>query len=74
MPEEIMVPASTEASYESEVIDRWPELTPEPVDKRPLIYGIIAAVVIFLIFGGIGVWLFLNPATAVVLRDIFIIY
>nr|HMQ54980.1 hypothetical protein [Anaerolineae bacterium] len=29
---------------------------------------------LILIFGGIGVWLFLNPASAAVLRDIFIIF
>lgn len=51
-----------------------PELSPKPADKRPVIFGIIAAVIIVLIFGGIGVWLFFNPAAAAVLRDIFIIF
>ena len=51
-----------------------PELSTKPADKRPLIIGIVVAVVIILIFGGFGVYLFLNPAHAAVLRDIFIIY
>ncbi|RME70538.1 MAG: hypothetical protein D6784_16585 [Chloroflexi bacterium] len=51
-----------------------PELSAKPVDKRPAIFGIIAAVVVILIFGGLGVWLFFNPNAAAVLRDIFIIY
>lgn len=54
--------------------NRRPELSAEPVDKRPIIYGVIAAVVIILIFGGLGAWLFFYPAAAAVLRDIFIIY
>ena len=54
--------------------NRYPELSPEPIDKRPMIYGAIVAVVLILIFLGIGVWLFFNPAAAAVLRDIFIIY
>jgi hypothetical protein len=74
MPEETFVPASTEAYYNPEVDNRWAELSPEPVDKRPIIYGIIAAIVVILIFGGLGVWLFFNPAAAAVLRDIFIIF
>jgi hypothetical protein len=51
-----------------------PELSGEIVDKRPLIYGSIAAVVIILIFGGLGVALFLHPGATATLRDIFIIY
>lgn len=54
--------------------NRYPELSPEPIDKRPMIYGAISAIVFILIFLGIGVWLFFNPAAAAVLRDIFIIY
>ncbi len=69
-------------SVDSEVVEpsvpepkeRPPELSPKPVDKRPIIYGVIVALVIILIFGGIGVWLFFNPAAAAVLRDIFIIF
>jgi hypothetical protein len=53
---------------------RAPELTAEPIDKRPILYGILAAVIIIVIFGGIGVYLFLNPDVASVVRDIFIIY
>lgn len=74
MPEETFVPASTETHYSPEVDNRWPELSPKPIDKRPIIYGVIAAVVVILIFAGIGVALFLNPLVAAVLRDIFIIF
>lgn len=51
-----------------------PELSAKPADKRPIVFGIITAVIIILIFGGLGVWLFYYPATAAVMRDIFIIY
>ena len=72
MPEETFVPASTETYYSPEVDNRWPELSPKPMDKRPIIYGVIAAVVVILIFVGIGVGLFLNPSVAAVLRDILL--
>lgn len=74
MPEETFVPVASEAYYNTEADNRWAELSPKPMDKRPIIYGIIAAVVVILIFGGLGVWLFLNPPIAAVLRDIFIIF
>ncbi len=61
-------------SYPSQQSKNRPELSAEPVDKRPIIFGVIAAVVIILVFGGLGVWLFFYPAAAAVLRDIFIIY
>ncbi|MCB0211145.1 MAG: hypothetical protein KDJ52_17535 [Anaerolineae bacterium] len=51
-----------------------PELSAKPADKRPLIIGIVVAVVIIAIFGGIGAWLFYHPPAAAVLRDIFIIF
>ncbi len=69
---EIVEPIQSEAK--SEQPSRPPELSPEPIDKQPIIFGAIIALVIFFIFGGIGVWLFFNPAAAAVLRDIFIIY
>lgn len=74
MPEESFVPVASESYYNPEVDNRWAELSPKPMDKRPIIYGIIAAVVVILIFVGLGVWLFLNPPIAAVLRDIFIIF
>jgi TM2 domain-containing membrane protein YozV len=72
MPEETYPPS--EPYYYQELSNPRPELSPKPIDKRPVIYGIIAAVVIILIFGGIGVGLYLNPPIAAVLRDIFIIF
>lgn len=69
MPDEMV---SLHSRYESE--SRYPELSAKPADKRPLIIGIVVAVALILIFGAIGVWLFLNPASAAVLRDIFIIF
>jgi hypothetical protein len=53
---------------------RAPELSPEPIDKRPIIYGIIAAVIIIVIFAVLGYFLFRYPETTAVLRDIFIIF
>jgi hypothetical protein len=67
MPEDI-------TSYYTEVNNPRPELSPKPIDKRPIIYGIIFVLVLLLIFGGGGVWLFFNPPVAAVLRDISIIF
>lgn len=53
---------------------RRPELSAKPVDKRPIIYGVIGAIIIVIIFGGIGWLLFSNPEAAATLRDIFIIF
>lgn len=73
------MPAEPYSSYPSEPYyyeadNSRTELSPKPIDKRPIIYGIIAALIIILIFGGIGVGLYLNPPVAAVLRDIFIIF
>jgi hypothetical protein len=54
--------------------NRYPEFSPTPVDKRPLIIGGIVAVVILVMIVLIGVYLFFNPATAQVVRDIVIIF
>jgi len=74
MPEETFGPVASESYYNAEANNRWAELSPKPMDKRPLIYGGIFAVLVILIFVGLGVWLFLNPPVAAVLRDIFIIF
>ena len=62
------------ASYYADTSNPRPELSPQPIDKRPLIFGIIFAVVIIIIFGLLGWWLFSNPVATAVLRDIFIIF
>ncbi len=51
-----------------------PELSPEPADKRPSSYGIIAAIVVIAILAGISIWLFYHPDSTATLRDIFIIW
>lgn len=51
-----------------------PELSAKPIDKRPIIIGIIVALVIIIGSAVIGWLLFSNPETAAVLRDIFIIF
>jgi hypothetical protein len=53
--------------------NHYPELSPKPTDKRPIVFGIIAGLIIILLFGGIGVGLYFWEGTPV-LRDIFIIY
>jgi len=53
---------------------QYPEFTPTPVDKRPLIIGIIIAVAIVLIAIVIAVYLFYHPVTAEIVRDIVIIF
>jgi len=50
-----------------------PELSPKPVDKRPIIATIVVLIILLIVFIGLGVFLFLHPPTAAVLRDIFII-
>lgn len=72
--EEFLLPETVEMGESTPLSQQYPELSPEPIDKRPLIYGIIVAVVVVLIFLGIGVLLFLNPVATAILRDIFIIY
>ena len=67
------MPEMLETSLDPQQNNR-PELSAAPADKRPIIFGVIAAVVIILIFGGLGAWLFFYPDAAAVLRDIFIIY
>lgn len=54
--------------------NRYPEFTPEPIDKRPLYIGIGVATAILLVSIIIGVWLFFNPVIAEIVRDIVIIY
>ncbi len=50
-----------------------PELSPKPVDKRPLIAAVIILVIFIIGSIAFGVYLFLHPPTAAVLRDISII-
>lgn len=68
------MPQEMSDSYFVETGNPRPELSPEPIDKRPLVFGIIVAVVIIILFGLLGWWLFTNPPAAAVLRDIFIIF
>lgn len=51
-----------------------PELSAKPADKRPLIFGVIAAVVIIVLFGVMSYFLFVNPGATRIIRDIFIIF
>ena len=50
-----------------------PELSAKPVDKRPLIVAIIILILFIIASIVFGVYLFLHPPTAAVLRDISII-
>jgi hypothetical protein len=63
----------------SEIVDynnanKYPEFSPTPVDKRPLIIGIAVAASILLISIIIAIWLFFHPDTAEIVRDIVIIF
>lgn len=51
-----------------------PELSAKPIDKRPIIIGVVVALVIVAIFLGIGWWLFVNPVSTAIIRDIFLIF
>ena len=59
---------------DSDVSKQYPEFTPTPVDKRPLIIGSIVAVAILLISIVVAVYLFYHPETAEIVRDIVIIF
>jgi hypothetical protein len=60
-------------SNQPDTSNNYPELSAKPTDKRPIIFGIIAGLIVILLFGGIGVVLYRWEGTPV-LRDIFIIY
>jgi hypothetical protein len=70
MSEETLAPYS----YSNNTENSRPELSAKPADRRPIIIGAVVALVIVLIFGGIGWWLFVNPVAAAIIRDIFIIF
>lgn len=57
-----------------ETSNHRPELSAKPADKRPIIYGVIAAVLVIAFFIGIGWLLFSFPATTETLRDVVIIF
>jgi hypothetical protein len=69
MPEETLVPYQ----YDSVESSR-PELSAKPVNKKPIIIGAVVALVIVLIFVGLGWLLFSYPAQTAILRDIVIIF
>jgi hypothetical protein len=50
-----------------------PELSPKIANRTPLIIAAVAVVVVIAAFCGLGIFLFNQPATTAVLRDIFII-
>ena len=68
MPEEMNTSSQSDTSNNGH-----PELSSKPTDKRPIIFGVIAGLIVILLFGGIGVGLYFWEGTPV-LRDIFIIY
>jgi hypothetical protein len=52
----------------------YPELSAKPVDRTTIIIAVVVAVVIFAALIGSGVYLFLHPEVASVLRDIVIVF
>lgn len=50
-----------------------PELSAPPTDKKPMVVAVIIMVVFLIAFIAFGVFLFMNPATTSVLRDMFVI-
>jgi cytochrome c biogenesis protein CcdA len=69
MPDEII-----SANNHNDTPNHRPELSAEPINKRPIIIGGAVALAIVIIFGGIGWLLFIYPETTGTVRDIFIIY
>lgn len=70
MPEDRVVPYNNRA----ETDNPRPELSPEPIDKKPLIIGAIVALLIIIIFAVLGTLSFNFPEQTAILRDIFIIF
>ncbi len=69
------MPDNNISSFENnDTVNTRPELSPEPIDKRPLIIGIVVAFVFLLGSCGFGILLHRNPIDTAILRDIFIIY
>lgn len=68
MPEEI------NTSSQSDTSNNYPELSAEPTDKRPIIFGIIAGLIVIIICGVIVYLLHANPTEAAIFRDITIIF
>ena len=64
----------TNSYNEDDSSNRRPELSAKPTDKRPIIIGSIAAIIIILLFSGIGYVLFIYPEVTAIIRDIFIIF
>jgi hypothetical protein len=58
----------------TEPVDARPELSAKPADKRPLLFGGIGAIVIIVLFGVLGYFLFIYPQATATIRDIFIIF
>lgn len=50
-----------------------PKFSAKPTSKGPIIAAIIAMVILLVLFIGVGVYLFLHPDVAAVLRDISLI-
>lgn len=55
-------------------VNSRPELSAKPVDKRPIIFSIIGALVIIIVAAVFGWLLFSYPEATAILRDIFIIF
>jgi hypothetical protein len=69
MPDEIAPPY-----HDDNQSNPRPELSAAPASKKPIIIGLVFALVILLILGGLGWYLFSNPDQTAILRDIVIIF
>ncbi|GEM_PF-2952883 len=74
MPNELMISPSAELSIPIDSENKRPELSAEPVHYYPALIGVGVALVIILLFGGIGTFLYHYPEVTKILRDIFIIF
>ena len=64
----------TTTYHNPDATESWPELSAEPVDKRPIAFGILAVVIFLIIFGVIAYFLYVNPQAAAIIRDISIVF
>ncbi len=69
MPDEIV-----SSNNHDDIPNNRPELSPKPVDKRPILIGGGAALFFIILFGFISWWLFVHPEYTETIRDIFIIF
>ncbi len=74
MSDELVVSSSNDLAVRDEPENKRPELSATPANYMPAAIGGLVALLVILLFGGIGTFLYLHPETTRIIRDIFIIF